>query len=614
MTFDTIIQKLIHDENISKTKREQGTLFERVIKKILLTEPRFQNEFKEVYLWSEFNTKFGINSGDTGIDIMALTHDDKWVSIQCKAYDTTHTLAQNDLKNFLGINNIAKNNGEIFCELSQKLIFHTCKNESENIEKALMQAKTSQSEAKSYGFYKIAEFDIEWESLNLDDLGSVKSQKQKELREYQKDALNAIKEHFITQKQERAKVIMACGTGKSLLSIRTIDALVDDKELCVFFAPSLALINQMLLEFFKESQSESYKVFAVCSDYSVGTNATNAIREGRDSEGLKASDISIPVISSPSHLAMQVKHYQSKAKVIIFSTYQSIDVIIEAQKIFKMPFKLIINDEAHRTAGFEKFDAKSNEKIQSIWQKTHDNAQINAKFRLYLTATPRIYSDKAKEKTEQNDLMLYSMDDESIFGKEIYSLRFDKAIDEKILSDYRVLITFTNKDSTNTITNAKDKNYKADDISKMLGLQKAILKKDLYLIDNASDESANLESFELDKEPMKRIVTFHHSIANSKFFTHNFFVVDEKHLNENYTEHIDGTDNANEKAAKLAWLKDENDNVDFKILSNAKCLTEGIDVPNLDGVAFFDPRDSVVDIVQAVGRVMRKAPITHSIE
>lgn len=437
---------------------------------------------------------------------------------------------------------------------------------------------------------------------------SLKSQKKKDLRAYQQEALDKIKEHFLDKNEQRAKIIMACGTGKSLLAVRTIDEFVGANELCVFFAPSLALINQMLLEFYKESTSEDFKVFAVCSDSTVGTNASNAIKE--TSEDLKASDLSIPVISNPQNLASQVKHHQNK-KIVIFSTYQSIYIIIQAQKIFQKPFKLIINDEAHRTAGFEKLDEKNN-KIQSIWQKTHDNAQINAKFRLYLTATPRIYSDAAKEKTEKNDLMLYSMDDESIFGKEIYALRFDDAIKQDILCDYRVLITFVNKDTTSAITNAKGKDYKADDISKMLGLYKAVLKQDLYLIDsNANDEnestkSVNLESFE-DKEPMKRVVCFHHSIANSKFFAQNFAAVDEKYLNASYTEHIDGTDNTNEKSAKLAWLKESSDEAEFKILSNAKCLTEGIDVPNLDGVAFFDPRDSVVDIVQAVGRVMRKA-------
>ena len=339
------------------------------------------------------------------------------------------------------------------------------------------------------------------------------------------------------------------------------------------------------------------------------------------SEDISQKDVYIPVISNPQALAMQViYHLDKNHKVIIFSTYQSIDIVIKAQKIFKHPFSILINDEAHRTAGYEKFlDQAQSQKVQSVWQKTHDDSLLKARFRLYLTATPRIYSDKAKDKMGEKDLMLYSMDDESVFGKEIYSLRFDEAINRGILCDYRVLITFANKDTTTSITNAKDKQYKADDISKMIGLHKAILKQDLYLVENLDEGKDNqadstqenpLESFEVfeDSEPMKRIVAFHHSIANSKFFVNNFSAIDEAGLNSEYTEHIDGTDNASQKAQKLSWLKEPSSNSTFKVLSNAKCLTEGIDVPNLDGVAFFDPRDSVVDIVQAVGRVMRKSP------
>lgn len=307
---------------------------------------------------------------------------------------------------------------------------------------------------------------------------------------------------------------MACDTGKSLLSIRTIDTLVDDREICVFFAPSLALINQMLLEFFKESQSERYKVFAVCSDYSVGANATNAIKES--SEDVKASDIYIPVISSPSYLAKQVRHYQSKGKVIIFSTYQSIDVIIQAQKIFQTPFKLIINDEAHRTAGAQKVDLEGNKKDISIWQKTHDNALINAKFRLYLTATPRIFNDKAKDKLKEKeitkDLLLFSMDDESIFGKEIYKLAFDRAISLGILSDYRVLISFISENVVNSylskLSKASGSNLSFETAGKMISLANALKKKNIYFI----DENSKKEHDTSQDEPMKRAVCFHSSI------------------------------------------------------------------------------------------------------
>lgn len=197
------------------------------------------------------------------------------------------------------------------------------------------------------------------------------------------------------------------------------------------------------------------------------------------------------------------------------------------------------------------------------------------------------------------------MDDEDIFGKEIFSFDFNKAVAEGFLCDYKVIITFVNKDSIDfsKLLTVKNKNFKIEDISQMLGLYKAICKDDLYLL---GDENKKLSPFESDEDSMKRIVSFHSSINNSKFLKNNFHILD-KNLDETISEHIDGTDNASVKNAKLSWLKNDDENAKFKILSNAKCLTEGIDVPSLDGVCFFDPRDSVVDIIQAVGRVMRKS-------
>ncbi|EOC3263991.1 DEAD/DEAH box helicase family protein [Campylobacter upsaliensis] len=590
-SFETKLSKFIEDKNISKTLSEQGKIFEKLTKKILQIEPTFLNELKEVYMWGEFATKFNVDGRDIGIDLMAQTHKDEWISVQCKDFQFSHRLSEGDLKGFLGLHNIEDKNGKKIIEISYRYVFHTCKTTTDHFIKSCNQASTP---VKIYGFYELENLNLDWNSLKDTDINTLQVSKQKKLRPYQKEALEAIKGHFLDKNEARAKVIMACGTGKSLLSIRTIDSIVSEGEIALFFAPSLALINQMLREFFRESQSESYKVFAVCSDSKVGND-----------EDLRAKDIDIPVISSPSNLNKHITHYlKENKKIIIFSTYQSIDIVTQAQKLFKKEIKLIINDEAHRTTGYEKLSAES-EKILSLWQKTHDNEFLNAKYRLYLTATPRVFSDKTKEKTKEKELNLFSMDDEDIFGKEIFSFDFNKAVEGGFLCDYKVIITFINKDSIDfsKLLTVKNKNFKIEDISQMLGLYKAICKEDLYLL---GDENKTLSPFENDKDSMKRIVSFHSSINNSKFLKKNFCILD-KNLDETMTEHIDGTDNASVKNAKLSWLKND-DEANFKILSNAKCLTEGIDVPSLDGVCFFDPRDSVVDIIQAVGRVMRKAP------
>lgn len=301
-------------------------------------------------------------------------------------------------------------------------------------------------------------------------------------------------------------------------------------------------------------------------------------------------------------------------KIIIFSTYQSIDVIIQTLEILKIPLKLIINDEAHRTAGVQKLDKEYRLKEISVWQKTHDNALLPARHRLYLTAMPRIYSNTAKEnaqktikeKSGRDDAMMYSMDDEHTFGPEIYSLRFHQAITLGLLSDYRVIISFMHKETIarylGELTEAKEAgNLDFYDAGQMIAFARAINKCEMYFVDNQEGENAQgkLEIkpiFPSGSEPMKRAVAFHSKIKTSKFITANFHKVDP----DIKLDHIDGQDNASIKAKKLAWLSDIGED-STHVLSNAKCLTEGIDVPNLDAVAFFDKRDSVVDIVQAVG-------------
>ena len=255
----------------------------------------------------------------------------------------------------------------------------------------------------------------------------------------------------------------------------------------------------------------------------------------------------------------------------------------------------------------QKLDSEGEKRDISVWQRTHDNALLNARFRLYLTATPRIYSPKAKEglskKAQGKDLMLFSMDDESLFGKEIYSLNFGKAISENLLSDFRVIISYCREEVVaeylGKLTKAQENSkLSIESAGKMISFANALRKINMSFV----DESGIHEAFKEDKEPMKRAVCFHSSIRNSKFATEQFSKISATIL----LDHIDGTHNAYQKAEKLSWLSEEEEGK-CRVLSNAKCLTEGIDVPNLDAVCFFDKRDSIVDIVQAVGRTIRKS-------
>ena len=292
MLFEDIIQRIYQD---SLSTRQQGSKFEKLVKKLLQLAPSFNARFADVYLWSEFSDAFGLAQNDIGIDIMARDFDGKWVAIQCKALEPSTSLALADLKNFLGVRTITSSSGKVFCHISQHLIFHTCKDVSQNVFKALQQAQDSTTlEAKAYGYYDLQELGILWESFDTDDINSLKLSGKKQLREHQKQALSAIQSHFIEQGNTRGKVIMACGTGKSLLAIRTIDSLVNPGEIALFLAPSLALIDQMIKEFFKESLSPSYQVFAVCSDGKVGS---------AKSEDLHENELCISPTTSPKALA-----------------------------------------------------------------------------------------------------------------------------------------------------------------------------------------------------------------------------------------------------------------------------------------------------------------------
>ena len=288
---------------------------------------------------------------------------------------------------------------------------------------------------------------------------------------------------------------------------------------------------------------------------------------------------------------------------VIFSTYQSLQVINEIQEKGFPDFDLIICDEAHRTSGV----TMKNEQ-DSNFVKVHDNNFIRASKRLYMTATPKVYSESASKQAKEHDAIIYSMDDSNLFGQDFYILPFSHAIQEKLLTDYRVMILAIDQQALSEpiLKLIAERGIKADDATKMFGcwrgLSKQFMSSDFY-------EKAN------DPLPMKTAVAFTSKIDYSKNFRDNFsYIIDAFKSAYNLTEgvnccvdHVDGTMHMHDREEKLSWLKSEGDYNSCKILSNARCLSEGVDVPALDSILFLNPKKSKVDIVQAVGRVMRKS-------
>ena len=307
MKFDAIIEQLIQE---TQTNTEQGKKFETLIKKILQVDCFLQKEFniKEVYLWNEFSDKFHINRHDFGIDIIVINENNEVIAVQCKAFKPTHTLVIGDLKGFLGINTIIDNAGKEYAKISQSLLFHTCKKISTEVEMALEQnANEGKLKAIAFGYNELKNLEIDYQSLDLNAIDiTTKSKDKKSLRPHQNEASKAIKKHFVEQNNERGKVIMACGTGKSLLAIRTIDDMVENGEIAVFLTPSLALTNQMIKEFFAQSVSKDYKVFAVCSDSKVGSSIAPKDKNKDDTSDITSNELCIPATTSPIILAKSI--------------------------------------------------------------------------------------------------------------------------------------------------------------------------------------------------------------------------------------------------------------------------------------------------------------------
>lgn len=404
---------------------------------------------------------------------------------------------------------------------------------------------------------------------------------------------------------------MACGTGKTFTSLRIAENETNGNGLVLFLVPSIALLGQTLREW-TAFANESIKPICICSDSKI-TKKTN---KDDDSDSTSIIDLAMPASTDVRNIVKQfrkAKENKQDGMTVVFSTYQSIDVISEAQKAMDNDinaiFDLIICDEAHRTTGVT---LSGND--ESTFVKVHNNDFIKAKKRLYMTATPRLYSDDSKSKAAQNDALICSMDDINLYGAEIYRIGFGEAVEKDLLTDYKVLIlTLSDKDIPKSLQYAisKGSEISTDDLSKLIGCINALSKQIV------GDEDLIKTS---DPDPMKRAVAFCQSIKISTNITNSFNQVSEEYidtLGEKRKEeivsvaskHIDGSMSAPQRDELLGWLKEDNpDSNECRILTNVRCLSEGVDVPSLDAVLFLSARNSQVDVVQSVGRVMRKAP------
>ncbi|ADE38247.1 DEAD/DEAH box helicase [Candidatus Puniceispirillum marinum] len=573
-TFNDVLDALRAQ---ARNTREQGTLFEDLMEAILPQLP--DAGFEEVWSWKAWpdrHAQTGMNAQDVGIDLVGKREgEDGFCAIQCKFYDPDTSIAESDLGTFF-----TQSGKDAF---SSRLIITTTDRWTKHAETAIRHQDKPTNRMR---MADLAELAIDWDihkpkQTKLDITKYTLNGRQKEARDA---VITGLKDN------DRGKLIMACGTGKTLTSLHIAEMMIEGTGHVLFMVPSISLLAQSLHEWSFQRRKD-HRYIAVCSDTKVD----------RTSEDSAVEDLIFPA-STNAHSVAHALRQKANRMTVVFCTYQSIDIIHQAQQMGAPAFDLVICDEAHRTTGIDRANLAKGK--TSPFVRVHDGDYLKAAKRLYMTATPRIYTDHSKQKADDQNIGIYSMDDEAEFGTVLYRLSFSDAITEGLLSDYRVIVlNMSESHVSQTMQDAiSDKNeLSVDDAAKIVGCYNALR--------NRPEES--------DSKKLKRAVSFSSTIKKSKHVRDHFQAVVDKMDEQEHdgftcqVDHVDGTNTALERKNKLDWLREPagaNEHGEIcRILSNAKCLTEGVDVPALDAAIFMNPRKSQVDVVQAVGRVMRKA-------
>ena len=587
----TIYEVLDELRGAATSEADKGSKLEQLMVSYLRTDPVYAEQFSDVWLWQDWPGRDGKH--DTGIDLVAVDRiTGSNVAIQCKFYAPSSTIGKSDIDSFL-----SASGKEGF---AQRIIVSTTEKWNQHAEDAL---QGQQIPVRRIGLADLEVSGIDWGQFTWaapQDLSVIEG---KQLRPHQREAITAVTVGLRTG--DRGKLVMACGTGKTFTSLRLAERMVGPGGAVLFLVPSISLLSQTLREWAIEAQVPLAPV-AVCSDRKA-TARSKAV-----DEDISAVDLALPSTTNVAVLESRLNQAMGDASTmtVVFSTYQSIDVVAQAQGQGELdPFDLIICDEAHRTTGVTLAGED-----ESAFVRVHDDTYLKGRKRLYMTATPRLYDDSSKAKAGQAAAVLASMDDESIYGPELHRLSFGEAVSRDLLVDYKVLVLAVDEQSvsrTFQLQLADDGNeLRLDDAAKIVGCWNGLAKR-------GSAE----HSFGGDPAPMKRAVAFAGTIKDSKAIESLFAQTVEQYAAAHDLEdeggdpvltceirHVDGSFNALERNTRLDWLRAPVPDGTCRILTNARCLSEGVDVPTLDAVMFLSPRKSVVDIVQSVGRVMRKPP------
>ncbi len=581
-TLDDVLEAF---RNFAGSEAEKGHLFERLIRQFLKSDPVYSQQFNQVWLWNEWPER-PRGMPDIGVDLVAERTEGGTCAIQCKFYELKSRVDHKSVGTFIATADLIG--------AEQRIFISTTDNIASNSRRLL---EDPNKPTTLLGMSELRSRKIDWPDIARPEELRIHTPKFS-LRPDQQRALDDVIDGF--DEYDRGKLILPCGVGKTFTALKIAENLVGNGGSVLYLVPSIALLAQAMRQWSEQSNPQiPHRYIGVCSD----------IKAGRNSEDASISELEIPVTTDANSIASALANPNHHKMTVVFSTYQSLERIEEAQsqgliRDAAPDFDLVVCDEAHRTTGVESANGDG-----SHFTLVHNAQRIRAKKRLYMTATPRIYSEAAKSKARAiGQVALYSMDDEAQYGPEFHRMTFAEAVEQNRLSDYKVVILNIDQSAiagplAAANTAGASRELSLDDASKLVGCTSALFNPDRE--NNAS--------------PLLRAIAFTNTIKNSRIVSENWPTVANEaqkvmsdkaqHRQINCSvQHVDGKMNALIRNRKLEWLREsEEDEYEVRILSNARCLSEGVDVPALDAVLFLQPRRSQVDVVQAVGRVMRKA-------
>jgi superfamily II DNA or RNA helicase len=549
-TFGELVGRLDQDSTV-----RQGRQFELICQWFLAHCPTYGGQLRRIWLWNEWPGRWGI---DAGIDLVAEDHDGLLWAIQAKCYDPRYRVTKKDVNTFL-----AEAGRPLF---AYRLLIAT----TNRVDKLANRTIQGQGSASFIGLSDLEAAELNWPSSPA-RLTVTKPVKPKTPRPHQRAAINDVIKGF--QSADRGQLIMACGTGKTLAALFIKDKLNAERTLVLL--PSLSLLKQTLREW---TTNKSFEFRAVCSDDTV-VDVDAAVSH--------ASDLGVPVTTNPADIAGFLRRRTGPR--VVFATYQSSPQVAKAYELDRVPgFDLVVADEAHRCAGA----------VSSDFATVLDATQIKAKRRLFMTATPRYFTGRVVRESKEADYEIASMDNEAVFGTVFHQLPFGEAIQRDLLTDYQVVIigvddaiyrAWAERAELVILDGDNPRKTDARTLAGQIGLATAMRKYDLH-----------------------RTITFHSRVNRAREFARSmpkimaWMPARQRPKGVLWADYASGEMTAGERVIRVRNLA-QLENGERGLLANARCLAEGVDVPTLDGVAFIDPRRSEVDIVQAVGRAIRKS-------